>query len=270
MPDLLKEYKTIQLTSDKGICDVRLNRPDKLNALTEQMCHDLLDAFTLIGADETMRVMVLSGNGRAFSAGGDMSSLFLKMIEDRHSGKNTFDIPRWLCDASLALHNLPIPTIAVIHGAAIGFGVTVCLQCDLRIASEDAVLGLPFVKLGLIPEFGCTYTLPRLVGAAKAFELVYTGKNIRAQEAKEIGLVNMVVTASELTRSVQALAANIAEGAPKAVRCAKAALRSGLDRDLRQQLGLETKGMTENLKSQDHEEAVRAFLEKRPPTFKGR
>ena len=234
------------------------------------MCHELSDAFSIIGKDDAARVLVVSGNGRAFSAGGDMAGLFLKMIDDRHAGKKPFDIPAWLSEASLALHNLSIPTIAAINGAAIGFGVTICLQCDIRIAADNAVMGLPFVKLGLIPEFGCTFTLPRIVGIAKAFELVYTGKNIKAQEAKEIGLVNMVVPLADLAATAQSLAANIAEGAPMAAKRAKEALHAGQDSSIEKQLKLETEGMNETLVSEDHEEAVRAFLAKRPPVFKGR
>jgi enoyl-CoA hydratase/carnithine racemase len=199
-----------------------------------------------------------------------MTSLFLKMIDDRKAGKRAFDIPSWLGNASLALRNLPVPTIAAMHGAAIGFGVTLCLQCDMRIVSEDTVLGLPFVKLGLIPEFGCTYILPRLVGIAKAYELIYTGKNINAHEALEIGLVNMVVPADKLNSTAQSLAENVAGGAPIAVRRAKKALSSALNATLEAQLKLETEGMKETLKSEDHEEAVRSFLAKRRPSFKGK
>ena len=266
----VKSYDTILLEFEDGIYRVTLNRPDKLNALNESMCHDLLDAFSTIQKDDAARVLVICGNGRVFSAGGDMGGLFLKMIDDRHAAKKPFDIPKWLNDASLMLHNLSIPTIAAINGAAIGFGVTICLQCDIRIAADNAVLGLPFVKLGLIPEFGCTYTLPRIVGIAKAFELVYTGKNINAQEAKEIGLVNMVVPIGELAATAQSLAENIKEGAPIAVKRAKEALYSGLDASMEKQLKLETKAMTETLRSEDHEEAVRAFLAKRRTVFKGK
>jgi enoyl-CoA hydratase/carnithine racemase len=263
-------YETILLDFHNGIYKVILDRPDKLNTLTEQMCHELLDAFKIITKDSSAKVMLLSANGRAFSAGGDMNNLFLQMIKDRRSGKKAFNIPVWLADASLSLRNLPVPTIAAMHGAAIGFGVTLCLQCDIRIASDDAVMGLPFVKLGIIPEFGCTHVLPRLVGIAKAFELVYTGRNIGAHEAREIGLVNMVVPSSEFGTTVQALAENIAEGAPVAVRRAKEALRAGLDVNMKQQLKLETRMMRETLKSEDHEEAVRAFTEKRRPFFRGK
>ena len=270
MPSSPNHYETILLNFHNGIYKVILNRPNKLNTLTEQMCHELLNAFKTISRDRSAKVMVLSANGRAFSAGGDMNDLFLQMINDRRSGKKAFNIPAWLNDASLALCNLPVPTIAAMHGAAIGFGTTICLQCDIRIASDDAVIGLPFVKLGLIPEFGCTYILPRLVGIAKAFELVYTGKNIRALEAREVGLVNMVVPSSELGTTVQALAENIAEGAPVAVRRAKEALRAGLNVNMKQQLKLETQMMRETLKSEDHEEAARAFTEKRRPLFKGK
>jgi enoyl-CoA hydratase/carnithine racemase len=263
-------YETILLDCENGIYKLVLNRPDKLNTLTEQMCDDLMDAFHLIEKDDSARVMIISGNGRAFSAGGDMTSLFLQMIEDRRSGRKAFDISLWLRDAALALHDLPIPTIAAMHGAAMGFGVTLCLQCDIRIASEDAILGMPFVKLGLIPEFGCTYVLPRLVGIAKASELVFTGKNIKAPEAKDMGLVNMVVPVAELSGTAQSLAENIAAGAPIAVRRAKEALQASYDSDIAHQLRIEAKGMVETLRSEDHEEAVRAFLAKRRPLFKGK
>lgn len=198
-------YSTIILDKSDAVATLTLNRPDKLNALNETMAAELLDALTQIEKDKDIRALIVSGAGRAFCAGADMGDLFLKYIEQRKQGEKTSDLMGGMEKLSLQLRNMPQPVIASIHGYAVGIGVTLPLQCDIRIASEDTQLSLPFVRIGVIPEFGSTYTLTRLVGIAKACELIFTGKAINAREAKEIGLLNDVVPAAELQKTTYEL-----------------------------------------------------------------
>jgi enoyl-CoA hydratase/carnithine racemase len=263
-------YSTIILDKAEGIATLTLNRPEKLNALNEAMAAELLDAFTQVEQDNDVRVLIITGAGRAFWAGGDVKDLFLKGIEERKRGEETFDLLGWLHKSCLQLRNMPKPVIASINGHAVGIGVTLPLQCDLRIASEEATFSVPFVRLGIIPEFGSTHSLTRLIGLAKACELVFTGKSIGAREAKEIGLINEVVAAAELKTATYELAKTIAQGAPVAMQMAKEGLYQGADADIQTQLRYESLAFGILLPSEDHEEAVRAFLEKRQPTFKGK
>lgn len=270
MTELKENYKYIQVSSDRSIYTVTLNRPEKLNAFDEQMFTEFASALGQIRKDSSAKVIVIAGNGRAFCAGGDINGFFLKMIEDREAGREPFNVPEWMTAAGLLLHELPIPTIAAIHGAAIGFGFTLCLQCDIRIAAEDAFIGLPFVKLGIIPEYGCTYVLPRLVGFSRACELIYTGKTIKALEALDMGLVNRVVPNADLLPAAQALADNISEGAIIALKLAKEALYKGVETNISVQLKFEEKALAETLATEDHAIAIRAFIAKSKPAFKGK
>ncbi len=263
-------YSTMQVDYSKSIYKITFNRPEKLNAFNEQMFNEFLTALDNINQDSSAKAVIITGNGRAFCSGGDVGGFFIKMIEDRQAGKKPFDIPGWMTTAGLLMRNISIPIIAAINGAAIGFGFTLCLQCDIRIASENAVLGLPFVKLGIIPEYGCTYTLPRLVGMGKACELIFTGKTIKAREAMDIGLVNSVVPADQLLTAAQTLAGDISEGAVIALKKSKQALYSGIENEFGRQIKLEEQALGETLITEDHEEAIRAFLAKRRPEFKAR
>jgi enoyl-CoA hydratase/carnithine racemase len=263
-------YSTIILDKTEGIATLTLNRPEKLNALNEPMTAELLDAVTQVEQDNDVRVLIITGAGRAFSAGADIKDLFLKVIEESKRGVESFDSINWTERLCLKLRNMPKPVIASINGYAIGIGVTIPLQCDIRIASEEATFSLPFLKVGIIPEFGSTYALPRLVGIAKACELVFTGKSIGATEAKEIGLVNEVVPAADLRAATYELAKAMTQGAPLALQMAKKGLYQGLDADIQSQLRYETSALSILTRSEDHEEGVRAFLEKRQPNFKGK
>jgi enoyl-CoA hydratase/carnithine racemase len=263
-------YSTITLAKAEGIATLTLNRPEKLNALNETMAAELLDAVTQVEQDSDVRVLIITGAGRAFWAGADVKGLFLKGIEQRKRSEESFDIIGWLERLCLQLRNLAQPTIAVINGPAVGIGVTLPLQCDIRIVSEEARFSMPFVRLGLIPEFGSTYALTRLIGIAKACELIFTGKFIEAEEAKKIGLVNDVVPAAELQKTAFEMAKAIAQGAPVAVQIAKKGLYQGLDTDIQSQLRYESLAFRVLLQSEDHEEGVRAFVDKRQPRFKGK
>ena len=168
------------------------------------------------------------------------------------------------------MRNMRAPVIGAINGAAVGAGFTVALACDIRIASEEAQFGAPFLNVGLVPELGSTYSLPRLIGIARACEMVFTGRMVRAQEAREIGLVNQVVAREELEATVQKMAAQILQMAPVPLQIAKQALYQGLDADLVTQIQYEQLGQSACFKSEDYQEGIKAFLEKRKPVFKGK
>ncbi|MBN2186510.1 MAG: enoyl-CoA hydratase/isomerase family protein, partial [Dehalococcoidia bacterium] len=193
------------------------------------------------------------------------------MVEQRKQGKKVYDLPGWITKFHLALLDLPQPTIAAINGVAVGWGITMALSCDIRIAAEDARISFPFAaSVGITPENDSTYMLPRLVGIGKACELVFTGKTITGKEAKEIGLVNDAVPSAQLREFTSELAETIARGAPIAMRLAKKGLYQGLDADRYKQLLWEETTIRDTLQSEDHAEAIEAFLAKRKPIFKGR
>jgi len=267
------EYSTIKLEKTNGVATVTLNRPEKGNALNAEVLQGLEDMFAEISQDNSVRVMVITGAGRHFCTGADIT-WFHDIVERRERGEygkevsSSYMLPTRL---GLALRNMPQPTIASINGSAIGGGATLVLGCDIRIAAEEARISFPFVStVGIVPELGSTYTLPRLVGIAKACELVFTGRTITGKEAKEIGLVNEVVLLADLERVTSELAKNIAEVAPMAVQLAKKGLYQGLNSDIQSQLLWEEEGLRRTYESEEHREAVKAFFEKRKPLFKGR
>ena len=229
------DYKAILLEKKENIATLTLNRPEKLNALNEQMCEELIDCVSNLAKDATVKVIIISGSGRGFSAGLDLD-WGRSMEEQAKRGEQVYDMPTWITKICLALRNMPQPTIASINGAAAGWGVTMPLNCDIRIAAEDARMLLSFVKVGIAPEMASTYMLPRLIGMGKAFELLYTGKTITGKEAKEIGLVNDAVPLAELQAVTSELAKTIAGGIPMIIQLIKKGLYQGLDADLYKQL----------------------------------
>ena len=211
----------------QGIATITLNRPDKLNAYTSEMGDEVYDAFARAHDDSAISVVILTGAGRGFCAGVD-----LEHLKAHQAGGNASAGPRlgeeaFLKKLPLELLEFPKPVIVAINGAAIGVGVTLTLPCDVRIAAAGAKLGLTFAKLGLLPGLGSTHLLPRLVGIAKAQELVLTGRIIRAEEALEIGLVNRVVAPEELQEEARSLAAEMAAIDPAVLAAAKRALYYG-------------------------------------------
>jgi enoyl-CoA hydratase/carnithine racemase len=210
-----------------GIATLTLHRPEKLNAYTTEMGDEAVAAFRSAREDDAVRAVILTGAGRGFCAGVD-----LEHLKAHHSGAKAGKGPRlgeeeFLTRLPLELVEYPKPVIAAVNGAAIGVGVTMILPCDVRIAAESAKLGLTFAKLGLLPGLGSTHLLPRLVGRAKALELVLTARVIRAPEAAEIGLVNEVVPDGEALKRARELAAMMGECGPEVLAAAKAALDFG-------------------------------------------
>ncbi len=220
-------YEYILYEVSDSIATVTLNRPEKLNAYIPEMGSEVVDAFMRSRADDAVRAVILTGAGRGFCAGVDLDAL------KAHQAKaSTRQGPRlgeeaFVRSFPLELAEFPKPVIAAINGAAIGVGVTMTLPCDVRIAAEGAKLGLTFAKLGLLPGLGSTHWLPRLVGLAKAKELVLTARVILAAEAAEIGLVNKVVPADELMKEAREVAGMMAACKPEVLAAAKRALHFG-------------------------------------------
>jgi len=250
---------------------ITLNRPEKMNAAIDGMYKDLSDCFAAADGDADVRVMIVTGAGKAFCAGADLRERFLPKIEQRKRGELKDVTDEFSETGALALARIRKATIAAVNGIASGVGCTLALGCDIRIASSTAKFGFPFLRVGILPEFGATYFLPRLVGIGKACELVFTGQTLEAEEAEKIGLVNKVVPPEKLMEEPLAMAQKIAEMPPLALAVSKRALYQGLRApDLASQLQYEALALVHLFGTADHEEGVRSFLEKRAPVFKGR
>ncbi len=251
-------YTTIAVEKRNHIGLLFLNRPQVLNALSEEMSQELLHCLAAAATDDDLRVLILSGKGRAFSAGADLSMFKRRFEAYRESGQSAnaarVELPR-------AFIGFPKPIIAAINGPAVGFGATVPLNCDIRIASSQARISFAFARVGVTPEFGSSYFLPRLIGHAKAAELVFTARMIDAQEALEIGLVNKVVAPEALLAEAEALAAQIAQMPAGAVREAKKLLRHGGHSTIEQVLEYEALVFQSATQTQAHYDAVLRTME---------
>ncbi len=219
-------YEHILFEVGEGIATITLNRPDKLNAYVPAMGVELVQAFSRARDDDAVRVVILTGAGRGFCAGVDLEYLKRAREGDEPAGPRLGE-EDFVRTFPLELAEFPKPVIVAINGPAIGVGVTMTLPCDIRIAAETAKLGVTFVKLGLLPGLGSTHWLPRLVGLARAQELVLSGRLIPAPEAAEIGLVNRVVAADSLLKEARELARTMADCSPEVLARAKRALRYG-------------------------------------------
>ena len=253
----------VDLIKEDRIAIITLNRPEALNAIDPEMAADLRRVFNDFKMDNSLWVGIITGAGtKAFSIGADVQTLLPKIKESRGQGSGQLD----LVDAQATWK----PMIAAINGAALGGGLEMALACDLRIASEHAIFGMPEVTLGLIPGWGGTQRLPRMIPLAKAAELLLTGRPISAQEAFRIGLINKVVPLAELMPAARAMAETICKRAPLAVRAAKQAMMQGVDLPLEDGLKLERKLNDFLVDTQDFDEGCRAYLESRKPMFKGK
>ena len=247
------------LLEKKGnIAVATINRPKALNALNSDVLTDLNELVDVVTADAEIRALVITGSGeKAFVAGADIGEMStLTPAEGEAFGKHGNDVFR-------RIETLPIPTIAAINGFALGGGCELSMSCDIRICSETAVFGQPEVGLGITPGFGGTQRLARLVSPGMAKQLIYTAKNIKADEAYRIGLVNAVYSAEELMAAVEKLANTIASNAPIAVRACKKAINDGLQVDMDQAIVIEEKLFGSCFKTADQIEGMGAFLEKR-------
>jgi enoyl-CoA hydratase len=258
-------YEAIRYELADGVATITLNRPDVLNAMNNPMRVELLEVFTRLRSDEAVRAVVVTGAGeRAFCAGADIREFLEPPVPTR------FREERRRLDFRREMDRCPQPIIAAIRGFALGGGLELALACDIRVAAEDAQLGLTEINLAIIPGGGGTQRLPRLVGRGKALEMILTGMRVPAAEALRLGLVERLVPAAELLPSAQALAKSIAEKAPIALRYAKEAVVSGLELPLAAGLRLENDLATLLRTTEDRVEGARAFVEKRKPRWSGK
>lgn len=269
------EYQTIVLEKKDNISTLTLNRPEKLNALSPQMMAELVHALRDVSRDNETRVLVITGAGRGFCSGADLSPRASDQAassdeEEKAEESEDLTLKGFAREAPLILSGMKKPVIAAINGVAVGGGCTFTLACDIRIASETARFSIPLTRVGFTFELGSSYFLSRVVGIGKACELVFTGRMIDAKEAKEIGLVNQVVPADQLTEITYEMASNIAEAAPQAQEISKMGLYQGLNADLPTQLRWEVLANGYLGGTEDRKEAIKAFMEKRDPIFKGR
>jgi len=264
----------VRLIRDGDIATLLFNDPDRRNAMTRSMGEAFRDRVADLASDPSLRAVVISGSGRAFSAGGD-----LEMLE-RQATSGAADPGRaWrgirdemgsFYRLFLAVRDLACPTIAAIQGAAVGAGLCVALGCDLRYVAREAQLGLNFAKLGVHPGMAATWTLPRLVGSAQAAELLFTGRLIDGEEALRIGLANRVLPAAEVLTAAQETAREIAANAPIAIRAIKRALARSEAASLEDQLQFEASEQALTFETADAREGIAAIRERRTPRFAGR
>jgi 2-(1,2-epoxy-1,2-dihydrophenyl)acetyl-CoA isomerase len=262
-------YEQITVEREGAVERITLNRPDKLNALTQVMSDELSDAFERLREDPGIRAVLLTGAGRGFCSGQDLTE-----FESSYRAGERPDIEAHL---EQTYHRLipiivdtPQPVVAAVNGVAAGAGVSLAAACDIRVASEEARFTQAFVKIGLVPDSGGTWLLPRVVGYARAVELSMTGDVIDAPAALEIGLVTRVFPADTFAQEAGALAARLAAMPTRALTATKRLMRDALTTDLDTALAAEGKAQTEMGQTEDHLEGVMAFAEKREPKFQGR
>lgn len=258
----MSEYNTILLEKEDDVSVLTINRPKALNALNSEVLQELEDALDHLSKDKSIRVLIVTGSGeKSFVAGADISEMANKnAVEGREFselGNRVFS----------KLANLPYPTIAAVNGFALGGGCELALSTDIRIASKNAVFGQPEVGLGIIPGFGGTQRLTRLISTSLAKELIFTGSNIKADRALEIGLISHLVE-EDLLEEAKTIASKIIKSAPIAVSAAKRAIDDGIELDLERGLALEAEVFGNLFSTEDQKEGMKAFLDKRKASFK--
>jgi enoyl-CoA hydratase len=264
-------YEHIRVTHQDGIVTMTFNRPETRNSMTPAMGEEVVRAVEEIRADASVRVFVLTGSGKAFSSGGDLGMLARDAgVAGAGNAPSMAGSPRDFYARYLAIHSLPVPTIAAINGHAIGAGLCIALACDMRIAAADARMGMTFTRLGLHPGMGATYFLPRLVGTSRACELFFTGRVFDAAEAERLGIVTRTVSRETFDAAVDSLAREIAASGPVAVRMVKKAIYRGAEHSLEEMLDYESMQQGITFTTTDAREGVMAVMEKREPRFTGR
>ena len=267
-PQLAPGGPVLLETKHEGIATLVMNRPDRLNALNNELAIAVNHALGRLAEDQSVNVVVITGAGRAFCAGGDLGALG----KGRQTGA-THELEPLLragMQMVLKMRTMPQPVIAAVNGAAAGAGMNIALAADIRIAAEEASFGQNFAKVGLFPDYGGTFFLPQLVGPSKAAELFYTGDMIDAKTALALGLVNQVAPGAQFEAAVKTLARKIARGPSLPIRAAKKALFASQEKELSQALDNEVREQIRCYLSDDCDEGIRAFFDKRPPQFQGK
>lgn len=257
-------YENLIYEVKDGIAYITVNRPQSMNALSNEVLDELYAAFTAVSKDPEVKAVILTGEGKAFVAGADISQMVsLSTLEGRAmmiKGQNVMNL----------IESVDKPVIGAINGFALGGGCELAMACDMRIASEKAKFGQPEVNLGIIPGFGGTQRLPRLVGKGMGKYLIMTAEMIDAQEAYRIGLVEKVVPAEELMGAAEKVARTIMSKAPIAIRAAKLSVNNGISLDIRTGVAFEGEALVAPFSSEDKVEGMKAFLEKRPAVFQNK
>jgi enoyl-CoA hydratase/carnithine racemase len=260
-------YEHIQIAEADGITTITLNRPERLNAFVGHMRRDLAEALEHAGSDRNVRVVIITGAGRGFCAGGDIA--FMAELMQRRDAEEFSRLLGAGRRVILAIRQMTKPVIASINGPASGAGCNLALACDLRIATNTATFSQSFAKVGLHPDWGGTYFLPRLVTPNKACELFFLGDTIDAAEALRLGIVNQVVAPEDLETTTLQLAERLRTAPPIALAAAKHAVYMSQAAELDEMLRYETEAQLRCFDSDDGHEGVQAFLEKREPRFTG-
>jgi 2-(1,2-epoxy-1,2-dihydrophenyl)acetyl-CoA isomerase len=257
-------FQFLQYHQENGIATITLNRPDVYNALNDEITFELQDAFKTVAKDDTVRVVVLTGEGKAFCSGQDLKASagqekrsFLDSLHKRYN-----PIIR-------AMRNLPKPIVCRLNGVAAGAGCSIALACDVIVASEEATLIEVFINIGLVPDSGSSYFLPRLVGMSKAFEMCTMGTRVKAKDAAEIGLINKAVAPDQLDAAVREYTDYFSKAPTKSIGLIKKMLNKSATSSLDDMLEYEAYCQEIAGNSNDYKEGVTAFLEKRKPNFKG-
>jgi len=257
-------FQYLKFETSNGVARITLNRPEVYNALNDEIKIELQDAFKSVAKDDKVRVVVLTGEGKAFCSGQDLKA-------SSSQGKRSFleSLRKGYNPLILSMRNLPKPIVCSLNGVAAGAGCSIALACDIIVASEEASLIEIFINIGLVPDSGSSYFLPRMVGMAKAFELCSTGKKIIAKEALELGLINKVVKPEELSEAVKSYTDYFAVAPTRAIGLIKKMLNKSSTSTLEEMLEYEAYLQEIAGTTLDHQEGVKAFLEKRKPFFKG-
>jgi enoyl-CoA hydratase/carnithine racemase len=266
----IMNYKTILFEIKENVAVITLNRPDRLNALNFELAQDLISVFNECSNNPEIRAVILQGAGRAFSSGGDVKEMGESLSKGTNPAKFFEEPLKMINNSAIAITECPKPVIASIKGFANGAGFNLALCCDIRIASENTKFNQAFINIGLVPDTGGTYMLPRIIGLAKATELFFTGDFITANEAEKLGIINRAVPEDKLENEVWQLAQKFSRKPTLAIGKIKQLLRKTYFQDFKSQVELERELQIEIGKSEDFKEGIKAFFEKREAKFEGK
>lgn len=263
-------YETITLTRENSVAVLTLNRPDRLNAMNRDMQDEFGRAIKELGEDTDVKALILTGAGRGFCSGADVTGMTTSQNDSHTSEEVLRRIRRPLGWQTVLLYRFPRPTIAAVNGPATGLGLSLAMACDIRIAAQSARFSAIFVRRAIVADNGCTYLLPRIVGMSRALELMYSGDIIDSAEAERIGLVSRVAPDESLMESCMELAKRLAAGPTLIQEMVKRLAYDGLNRTLEDQMLMESQSGDIAAITEDRKEGIHSFLEKREPVFRGR